>query len=107
MAKASSSGKIDIERSSRMLKAVSDSDRLRLVLQVKSGEKNVGTLAKAIGVEIVNVSHHLGVLRASQILKDRKVGRFVFYSLNPDVVSMDSSGALHIQMHGCKVIIGL
>lgn len=107
MAKTGNSGKTDIEKTSRFLKALSDPDRLRLILQVKNGEKNVGTMARAIGVEIVNVSHHLAVLRASQILKNRKVGRFVFYSLNPDVISMDASGALLVQLHGCKVILGL
>jgi ArsR family transcriptional regulator len=107
MAKAGNSGKIDIDKTSRLLKAIADADRLRLILQVKNGEKNVGTLAKAIGVEIVNVSHHLGVLRSTHVLKDRKVGRFVFYSLNPDLITMDTFGALHLQMHGCKVVLGL
>lgn len=100
-------GKIDVEKTSRLLKAVADTDRLRLILQLKQGEKNVGTLAKALGAEIVNVSHHLGVLRTSGVVKDKKVGRFVFYSLNPDVLTMDANGALHLQMYGCKVVIGL
>src|SRR6266702_7324996 len=48
---------IDVEKCSARLKAVSDSDRLRLIYQLRDGRKNVSTLADAIGVEIVNVSH--------------------------------------------------
>ena len=95
---------IDVARTSRLLKAIADSDRLRLVLQLKEGEKNVGTLADAIGAEIVNVSHHLGVLRGGGLVKDKKVGRFVYYALNPDVISKNG-GSLQFQLAGCKLVI--
>ncbi len=36
---------------------------------------NVTQLAKALGVEIVNVSHHLGVLRNAGLVEDIKDGR--------------------------------
>ena len=39
----------DVEKCSARLKAVSDSDRLRLILQLREGRKNVSTLADAIG----------------------------------------------------------
>jgi ArsR family transcriptional regulator len=95
---------IDITRTSKMLKAIADSDRLRLVLQLKEGEKCVGTLADAIGVDIVNVSHHLGVLRGGGLVRDKKVGRFVFYALNPDVI-IKNGGSLHFQLGGCTLVI--
>jgi DNA-binding transcriptional ArsR family regulator len=95
---------IDVARTSRLLKAIADSDRLRLVLQLKEGEKNVGTLADAIGAEIVNVSHHLGVLRGGGLVKDKKVGRFVYYTLNNDVISKNG-GNLHFHLAGCTLVI--
>ncbi len=95
---------IDVPKTSKMLKAIADSDRLRLVLQLREGAKNVGTLADAIGAEIVNVSHHLGVMRASGLVKDRKVGRFVFYTLNPDMIHKNGS-ALHFRLAGCTLVI--
>ena len=104
MAKLNSKN-LDIEKTSRLLKAVCDPDRLRLVLQLKQGKKNVSTLADALGAEIVNISHHLGVLRGNKVVRDEKVGRFVYYSLNPDVISTEG-GALQVQMGGCKLIIG-
>jgi len=95
----------DVDKCSARLKAVSDSDRLRLIYQLRDGKKNVTTLADAIGCEIVNVSHHLGVLRAANVVKSEKVGRFVFYTLNPDLVSHEGQ-TLHFQLHGGKLVIG-
>src|SRR5262249_25959992 len=104
MAKLNSKN-LDIEKTSRLLKAVCDPDRLRLVLQLKEGKKKVRTPADALGAEILNISHPLGVLRGHKVFRAEKVGRFVFYSLNPDVISMEG-GALQVQMGGCKLIIG-
>lgn len=81
-----------IEEASRMLKAVADLDRLKVIVALRSGPKNVGELAKIVGAEIVNVSHHLGVLRQAKIVKDDKRGRFVFYSLHPDVYRSNDKG---------------
>jgi DNA-binding transcriptional ArsR family regulator len=95
---------IDVSRTSKMLKAIADTDRLRLVLQLKTGEKSVGTLADAIGADIVNVSHHLGVLRGGGLVRDKKIGRFVFYALNPDVI-IENDGHLHFRLAGCTLVI--
>jgi len=94
----------DVIKSCGLLRAVADSDRLRLILQMREGKKNVGTLADAIGAEIVNVSHHLGVLRDSHLVKTEKVGRFVYYSLNPDYVSQQGE-SLHFKLHGSRLIL--
>jgi ArsR family transcriptional regulator len=94
----------DVERCSARLKAVSDSDRLRLIYQLRDGRKNVSTLADAIGAEIVNVSHHLGVLRAAKVVNSEKVGRFVYYTLNPDLMEQHGH-SLTFQLHGARLII--
>lgn len=95
---------IDVAKTSKMLKAIADTDRLRLVLQLKEGEKNVGTLADSIGAEIVNVSHHLGVLASSGLVKNKKIGRYVYYTLNPDLISKDGMG-LQFQLAGCTLVL--
>jgi DNA-binding transcriptional ArsR family regulator len=96
---------IAVPKTSKILKAIADADRLRLILQLRDGPKNVGTLADAIGSEVVNASHHLGVLRGSAIVKDRKKGRFVYYELNPDRIEKNGS-ALHLRLAGCTLVIG-
>jgi len=104
MAKGGKKNGVDLSRASKMLKAIADSDRLRLVMQLKEGEKSVGILADAIGGEIVNVSHHLGVLREGGIVRDKKIGRFVYYALNPDLIT-ENDGCLRFRLAGCTLVI--
>ncbi len=61
--------------------AIADPTRLAILKQLAAGSKNVTELAKALNVEIVNVSHHLGVLRTNGVARDEKKGRFVIYTL--------------------------
>jgi len=67
------------------LKALADPERLRIVATLLSGPKHVGVLAEELNDSVVKVSHHLGVLRHSGIVLATKQGRFVEYSLHPDV----------------------
>ncbi len=105
MGKSVKKNGVDVSRTSKMLKAIADTDRLRLVMQLKDGEKSVGILAEAIGGEIVNVSHHLGVLREGGIVRDKKIGRYVYYTLNPDVIT-ENDGTLRFRLAGCTLVLG-
>src|SRR5438270_11412727 len=63
------------ESNSKMLKAVADLDRLKILNYLRAGTKNVSELADLLNAEIVNVSHHLGVLRETKLVQDTKKGR--------------------------------
>lgn len=67
------------------LKAIADPDRLRIISLLLDGEKNVGEIAEALREEVVKISHHLGILRRAKILLAHKQGRFVVYSLHPEI----------------------
>src|SRR4051794_7533594 len=69
----------------RSLKALADPERLRIVHCLRSGPKNVSELAALLGRELVNVSHHLGVLRHAGLVRDERHGKYIVYSLHPDV----------------------
>ncbi|MBM3994034.1 MAG: winged helix-turn-helix transcriptional regulator [Planctomycetes bacterium] len=71
----------------RYLKALSDPDRLKIIQCLQDGPKNVSEIAGLLGRELVNVSHHLGVLRHAGIVQDRKQGKYVLYSLHPSVLA--------------------
>jgi DNA-binding transcriptional ArsR family regulator len=104
-AKKKDSG-LNIKHASDILKAVADADRLRLILELKSGRKNVGTLAEAIGAEIVNASHHLSVLKDAKVMivKAEKQGRFMYYSLNSEVVTIEGA-AISVRLPGGRLSI--
>lgn len=87
-----------------LLKAVADPDRLKIVESLRSGPKNVSELAKILKAEIVNVSHHLGVLRKRKIVSFQKKGRFVHYTLNPDVYEVTDRGET-LNLGNCRLEI--
>jgi ArsR family transcriptional regulator len=76
----------------RYLKALADEDRLRIVQCLQTGPKNVTELSALLGQELANVSHHLGVLRNAGIVRDEKQGKFVIYSLHPDIFRPAAEG---------------
>jgi len=61
-------------------RALSEVSRLKLILAVGQGEKNVTQLIAATGLTQANVSKHLKILTDSGILTRRKQGIYVFYS---------------------------
>ena len=67
------------------LKALADPDRLRIGNILLGGPKNVSELASELNTGIVNVSHHLQVLRRARVLEAQKHGKFVIYSVHPDI----------------------
>jgi ArsR family transcriptional regulator len=69
----------------RILKALADPERLRIVDCLRAGPQNVSELATRLRSELANVSHHLGVLRQAGLVLDRKDGKYVVYRLHPDV----------------------
>jgi len=77
----------DFQSCAVRLKALADPDRLRIVNLLLRGAKNVSELATELDIAIVNVSHHLQVLRHAQVVQTQKHGKFVIYSLHPDVAS--------------------
>ena len=48
---------------------------------LRDGELSAGKLIEKLGIEQANASQHLAVLRAKQIVVNRKVGNQVFYSI--------------------------
>ena len=68
----------------RILKAVADPDRLKIIQCLQNGSLHVSQIAQALKADIANVSHHLGVLRNAGLVVDEKQGKFVSYSLNPE-----------------------
>jgi ArsR family transcriptional regulator len=87
------------------LQAIAEPNRIRIIDCLRTGSKNVTELAKLLNVEIVNVSHHLGVLRQASLVEDTKDGRFVIYALNPKFFSNDTANATHLDLGWCKIEI--
>ena len=69
---------------SKMLKAISNANRIEVIEILSQGEKSVEGIVQATGMTIANASQHLQVLKINNIVKTRKDGHFVYYSLIGD-----------------------
>ena len=63
-------------------KALSEPLRLKLIMVLMDGSRNVGELVEEVGATQANVSRHLQNLSESGILKREKKGLHVFYSIS-------------------------
>ena len=75
-----------IQSVSQLYKAVGDPTRLKILTALTVSELNVGAISEKIGLEQSAVSHQLRVLRTNHLVKSRKEGKTVYYSLDDDHV---------------------
>lgn len=71
----------EIQDASELLKAVGEPTRMRILCALSELELCVCDLQAALGMSQSAVSHQLRVLRNSRLVKHRREGRKVFYSL--------------------------
>jgi DNA-binding transcriptional ArsR family regulator len=64
-----------------LLKLLAHCDRLRLIEELRLGEKDVTSLAVALQLPATRVSQHLALLRAHRLVEERRDGRSHFYRL--------------------------
>jgi DNA-binding transcriptional ArsR family regulator len=69
-----------IERA-RVLAALSNPARLKMVVSLSEGEKCVCDMAEEVGLDMSTTSRHLVQLRQAGLLTDERRGNMVFYSL--------------------------
>lgn len=64
-----------------MLKALADPSRLRLLLRLAQSELSVGEIAELEREKITTISARLKVLSSARLLKRRRDGQTIFYSI--------------------------
>ena len=71
-----------IEQCCQQFQALSDRTRVRILELLRGGEKCVCELIAALGVRQSLLSFHLKTLKTAGLVKDRKEGRWVHYSID-------------------------
>ena len=66
----------------RALQALAEPNRIRIIELLGGGEHCVCDVGEALSLSSALVSHHLRVLREAGLLAERRVGRWVHYSLD-------------------------
>jgi len=64
--------------------ALADSNRAKIIYSLIGQELCVCDIAGVVGISDSAVSQHLRILRALRLVKQRKDGRMMYYSLNDD-----------------------
>jgi DNA-binding transcriptional ArsR family regulator len=72
----------DVDDLIGLFKLLSDRTRLTILLLLSDGERNVSRLCEDLQLPQPTVSHHLGLLRTSRVIENRRNGKQVFYGLN-------------------------
>ena len=75
---------IHAHRAARLFHALSDETRLSVVEMLQEGERCVCELQDELDAAQSRLSFHLKVLKDAGLVIDRKEGRWVHYSLNPE-----------------------
>jgi ArsR family transcriptional regulator, lead/cadmium/zinc/bismuth-responsive transcriptional repressor len=83
-----------------LFSSLSDASRIRIIALLIGGEMSVRAIADGLGMTESAVSHQLRGLRQMHLVRARKSGRQVFYTLDDDHVSrLFTLGLDHVQ-HG-------
>ncbi|MBI5848864.1 MAG: winged helix-turn-helix transcriptional regulator [Nitrospirae bacterium] len=69
----------------KFLKLLSDETRLRILMLMARKELCVCQIMGVLGIAQPLVSHNLAMLNSAGLLKERKDGKLVFYSLNKEM----------------------
>lgn len=67
-------------------KLLTDPTRLKILYALGSGELCVFDLSVSVGASVSLASHHLALLKRGRLVKARRDGRIVYYSLDDEHV---------------------
>ena len=83
---------------SELFKVFGDSTRIRILYVLFEAEVCVCDLANALNMTQSAISHQLRILKANKLVKSRREGKSVFYSLSDDHVrTIIAMGLEHIE----------
>ena len=90
-------GEDDIAVMAARFKAISEPSRLKILLALSAGELCVEHIAKAVGGNQSAVSHQLTTLKLNKIVKCRRDGKNMLYSVDDEhIMAMIEAAKEHL-----------
>jgi DNA-binding transcriptional ArsR family regulator len=77
----------ELEGMELFFKVLGDSTRLRILHALLAGELCVRDLSEILGMSDSAVSHQLSVLKGARLVRNRRDGKVIYYTLSDDHVS--------------------
>ncbi|AEA19585.1 Transcriptional repressor sdpR (plasmid) [Bacillus thuringiensis serovar chinensis CT-43] len=69
-----------------LFKALADPTRRKILDLLKERDLTAGEIASHFNMSKPSISQHLNILKQSNLVKNRKEGKYVYYTLNTTVV---------------------
>jgi DNA-binding transcriptional ArsR family regulator len=104
-APAANGNDAELEPLVALFRLLSDKTRLNILMLLAKGERNVSSLCDELRLPQPTVSHHLGLLRMSNLITNRRDGKQVFYELDGRVDAAEAK-ALAVSIERFHVRIG-
>ncbi|HET8578349.1 MAG TPA: metalloregulator ArsR/SmtB family transcription factor [Methylomirabilota bacterium] len=76
----------DLLHAARCFHALADETRLRIVGRLRAGEECVCNLTDVLDTGQSRLSFHLKTLKDAGLVRDRRQGRWIYYSLDPEAL---------------------
>ena len=93
-----------IKEQSKVLKSLSDPTRLKIIRLLGVRDMCVCEIMAALDLTQPTASHHLNILENAGLLRDRREGKWIFYSLaNPDLPKFLEKIHLIVSSHDWNV----
>ena len=81
-----------------LFKNFSDSTRIRILYSLIDNERSVTEISRLLNMNQSAISHQLRILKNSKLIKNRRQGKTIYYSLDDDhVYNIIYQGIEHIE----------
>lgn len=88
---------ITLINAAELFKVFGDSTRIRILYCLFKKERNVTEISEELNMNQSAISHQLKILKDNKLIKNRKEGKIVFYSLDDKhVYNIINQGIEHI-----------
>ena len=88
----------ELDELAELFKVFGDSTRIRILFVLFEAEVCVCDLAEALGMTQSAISHQLRILKQNKLVKNRREGKSIFYSLADEHVrTIIAQGCEHIE----------
>lgn len=73
-----------MREAARVFRALADPTRRQILQELKASELSAGAIASRFDISAPSISRHLAILKAADLVTERRQGNRIFYRLEPE-----------------------
>lgn len=77
-----------MKEAARIFRALADPTRRQILQELKGGELSAGTIASRFAISAPSISRHLSVLKAADLVTERRDSNRILYRLEPERLAL-------------------